>query len=52
MLWIQNTLKFLPIQRFGPKNPEVSGPAHEVLVQEAADLLAKEFIAPVDPVNG
>ena len=26
----------------------VSGPAHEVLVQEAADLLAKEFIAPVD----
>ena len=31
---------------------QISGPAHEVLVQEAADLLAKEFIAPVYSVNG
>ena len=30
----------------------VSGPAHEVLVQEAADLLAKESIVPVDPFEG
>ena len=39
-------------QRFWPKNLKVSRPAHEVLVQEAADLLAKESIAPVDPVKG
>ena len=44
--------KFIPIQQFWPKNPKVSGPAHEVLVQEAADILAKESIAPVDPVKG
>ena len=35
-----------------PRNPEVSGPAHDVLVQEAADLLAKESIASVAPVKG
>ena len=44
--------KFIPTQCFWPKNPKISGPAHEVLVQEAADLLAKESIAPVDPVKG
>ena len=44
--------KFVPFQRFWPRNPEVSGPAHEVLEQEAADLLAKESIAPVAPVRG
>ena len=43
--------KFVPYQCFWPKNPKVSGLAHEVLVQEAADLLAKESIAPVDPVK-
>ena len=45
-------LKFIPVQRSLPKNPEVSGPAHDILVQEAADLLVKESIAPVDPVAG
>ena len=44
--------KFIPTQRFWPMNPKISGPAHEVLVQEVADLLAKESIAPVDPVKG
>ena len=44
--------KFILIQPSSPKNPKVSGPAHEVLVQEAADILAKESIAPVDPVKG
>ena len=44
--------KFVPFQRFWPRNPKVSGPAHEVLEQEAADLLAKESIAPVEPVKG
>ena len=43
--------KFVPKQRFW-KSLEVSGPAHKVLAQEAADLLAKESIAPVDPVKG
>ena len=44
--------KFVPVQRSLPKNPEVSGPAHDILVQEAADLLVKEAIAPVDPIPG
>ena len=44
--------KFVPKQRFLPKNPKVSGSAHEVLVQEAADLLAKESIVPVGHVKG
>ena len=35
-----------------PKNPKVSGSAHEVLVQKASDLLAKESIVPVDHVKG
>ena len=39
--------KFVPFQRFWPKNPKVSGPIHEVLVQEAVDLLA-----PMAPVKG
>ena len=37
---------------FGLRIQTFSGPAHEVLVQEAADLLVKESIAPVDPVKG
>ena len=44
--------KFIPFQRFWPKNPKISGPDYEMLVQEAADLLAKESIAPVEPVKG
>ena len=44
--------KFVPFQRFWPRNPKVSGPAFEVLAQEAADLLAKESVAPVAPVKG
>ena len=44
--------KFVPKQCFLPKNPKVSGSAHEVLVQEAADLLAKESIVPVGHVKG
>merc|ERR1711873_31291 len=45
-------IKFVPFQRSRSKNPEVYGPAFEVLKQEAADLLAKESIAPVTPVKG
>ena len=44
--------KFVPSQRSWPRNPEVSGPAFEVLKQEAADLLTKESIAPVTSVKG
>ena len=44
--------RFVPVQHSVPKNPEVSGPAHDILVQEAADLLLKEAIAPVEPVVG
>ena len=44
--------RFVPVQHSMPKNPEVSGPAHDILVQEAADLLLKEAIAPVEPVVG
>ena len=44
--------KFIPTQCIWPKNPKIYGPAHEVLVQEAVDLLAMKSIAPVDPVKG
>ena len=44
--------KFRPIQRYWPENPKVSGPAFEVLKQEASDLLSKESIAPVTSVEG
>ena len=44
--------KFVPRQHSLPENPKVSGSAHEVLVQEASDLLAKESIVPVDNVKG
>ena len=44
--------KYIPSQRSLPRNPGVSGPAFEVLRQEADDLLAKESIAPVTPVKG
>ena len=44
--------KYVPVQHFLPRNPEVSGPAHDILVQEAADLLLKEAIAPVNPIAG
>ena len=40
------------LKAFGLRIQKISDPAHEVLVQEAADLLAKESIAPVDPVKG
>ena len=43
--------KFVPFQRFWPRNLKVSGPAFEMLAQEAADLLAKESVAPVAPVK-
>ena len=44
--------KYTPVQHFVPKNPEVSGAAHNILVTEASDLLAKEAIFPVHPVSG
>ena len=44
--------KYVPVQHFLPKNPVVTGPAHDILVQEAADLLFKEAIAPVNPAAG
>ena len=47
-----NPFKFVPKQRSLPRNPKVTGPAFEVLAQEAADLLAKESVAPVAPVVG
>ena len=58
--WVRNVVsegykipfKFRPIQRYWPENPKVSGPAFEVLKQEASDLLSKESIAPVTSVEG
>ena len=44
--------KFVPSQRSWPWNPKVKGPVFEVLAQEAADLLAKESVAPVASVQG
>ena len=48
----RNPFKFVPSQRSWPQNPKVEGPAFEVLAQEAANLLAKESVAPVAPVEG
>ena len=44
--------RYTPVQHFVPKNPQVSGAAHDILVTEASDLLIKEAIASVDPVSG
>ena len=44
--------RYTPVQHFVPKNPQVSGAAHDILVTEASDLLVKEAIASVDPVSG
>ena len=44
--------KFIPSQRWWPRNQKVKGLAFEVLAQEATDLLAKESVAPVAPVKG
>ena len=44
--------KFEPCQTRVPANPTVSGPAYDVLVAEATELLAKEAVAPVAPDVG
>ena len=44
--------RYVPSQRFCPQNPKASGPAFEVLKQEASDLLFKESIASVASVEG
>ena len=44
--------KYEPCQSRIPVNPTVSGPAYDVLVAEAAELLAKEAVAPVAPDVG
>ena len=45
-------LKFPPYQRNPPTNPSVSGPAYDVLVQEAIGLKAKEAVSVVDHIPG
>ena len=58
--WIRNVVshgykipfKYPPKQKHVPTNPVASGPAHDVLVAEAADLLLKEAVVAVDPVPG
>ena len=58
--WIRNVVsqgykipfKYPPKQKRVPTNPVASGPAHDVLVAEAADLLLKEAVVMVDPVPG
>ena len=58
--WIRNVVsqgykipfKYPPEQKRVPTNPVASGPAHDVLVAEAADLLLKEAVVTVDPVPG
>lgn len=42
--------KFEPCQFFSPVNPTVTGPAYQVLLDEANELLVKEAVAPVAPV--
>ena len=58
--WVHNVIsvgyripfKFVPKQFRIPKNPVVSGAAHDVLVAEATDLKAKGAVVPVTPVEG
>ena len=45
-------LKFPPFQRNPPTNPSVSGPAYDVLVQEAIGLKTKEAVSVVDHCPG
>ena len=44
-------LKSLPFQRKLPKNPPAVGKAHDILVQEANDLLNKHAVSVVEPVD-
>ena len=44
--------KSIPQQRVVRDNPFVSGPAHDVLVKEAADLIAKGAVSKVSPEDG
>ena len=41
--------KYLPIQRKAPSNPPASGPALDILTQEAEGLELKRAIVPVEP---
>ena len=58
--WVQDVVlsgykipfKYIPIQHRLPHNPVVSGPAHDILLTEAAELVSKEAVAPVNPVTG
>ena len=45
-------LENVPVQHSIPPNPEVTGPAHDILVAEANDLKAKDAIKVVDHVDG
>ena len=44
--------KYEPCQTRIPVNPTVSGPAYDVLLAEADELLAKEAVAPAAPDIG
>ena len=58
--WVRNVVsqgykipfKYPPDQKYVPTNPVATGPAHDVLVAEAADLLLKEAVVTVNPVSG
>ena len=58
--WVRNVVsqgykipfKYPPVQKYVPTNPVATGPAHDVLVAEAADLLLKEAVVTVNPVSG
>ena len=45
-------LKTTPSQNRVPKNPPAFGEAHNVLVNEANDLIKKHAVSVVEPVNG
>ena len=45
-------LKSSPSQSRVPKNPPAVGNAHDILVQEANDLLNKHAVSFVEPVDG
>ena len=60
--WVQDVVssgykipfKYIPIQHRLPHNTTLlfSGPAHDILLMEAAELVSKEAVAPVNPVTG
>ena len=43
--------KYIPVQHYVPRNPVVTGSAHDILKDEASELLLKEAIASDNPAT-